>query len=53
VSWFAIQLAVLLVVAFLAGLATGYLWFVWGWKKHKLSQDHLRRLAASERAGAH
>lgn len=37
-GWFAGQLLILLLVAFLVGLLAGYLWWVWGWKKYRDEQ---------------
>lgn len=52
-AWYVVQLVGQLLLAFLVGLATGWLLWRWGWKKHVLTQEHevtRLRLAASERA---
>ena len=48
-GWFFTQsLLFMIIPAFLLGLLAGYLWWVWGWKKHKVTQEtevsRLRRL---------
>lgn len=52
-AWYVVQLVGQLLLAFLVGLATGWLLWRWGWKKHVLTQEHevtRLRLTAAERA---